>query len=117
MCLTAGVQCAAHGLAVTCGSAVATRGRCRRRVAIEFTHRSNHGTDGDQKGEQERERATPHDESSIHGAYSVARRSLRALTITETELKVIAALAMIGLSSRPNSGYRTPAATGTPNAL
>jgi hypothetical protein len=35
---------------------------------------------------------------------SFAWRSLNALTITETELKVIAALAMIGLSSRPKNG-------------
>jgi hypothetical protein len=31
-------------------------------------------------------------------------RSLSALAMTETELKVIAALAIIGLSSRPNHG-------------
>jgi hypothetical protein len=46
---------------------------------------------------------------------SLLRRS--ALAITETELKVIAALAIIGLSSRPKKGYRTPAATGTPTVL
>ena len=33
------------------------------------------------------------------------RRSRRALKITENELKVIAALAIMGLSSRPNHGY------------
>jgi hypothetical protein len=37
--------------------------------------------------------------------------------ITETELKVIAALAKIGLRSRPKNGYRIPAAMGTPRAL
>jgi hypothetical protein len=36
---------------------------------------------------------------------------------TDTELALIAALAMIGDSSRPNSGYSAPAATGTPSAL
>ena len=44
-------------------------------------------------------------------------RSLKAFAITETELKVIAALAIIGLNSRPNQGYRIPAATGTPATL
>jgi hypothetical protein len=37
--------------------------------------------------------------------------------MTETELNVIAALAIIGLRSTPNSGYSTPAATGTPSVL
>jgi hypothetical protein len=37
--------------------------------------------------------------------------------ITETELKVIAALAMIGERSKPKTGYNTPAAIGTPNML
>jgi hypothetical protein len=36
--------------------------------------------------------------------YSATRRRRSALPITDTELKVIAALAMIGLSSNPNSG-------------
>jgi hypothetical protein len=50
-------------------------------------------------------------------AHSGARRSRRALPITETELSAIAAPASMGLSSKPNTGYRTPAATGTPSAL
>ena len=36
--------------------------------------------------------------------YSSARRSRSAFTMTETELNVIAALAIIGLSSTPNDG-------------
>ena len=36
--------------------------------------------------------------------YRSARRNRSALPITETELKVIAALAIIGLSSSPNHG-------------
>ena len=40
-----------------------------------------------------------------------------ALTITDTELNVIAALAIIGLSRSPKIGYRTPAAIGTPNQI
>src|SRR2546422_519343 len=45
------------------------------------------------------------------------RRSRKALPMTETELNVIAALAIIGLSRIPNHGYSTPAAIGTPSAL
>jgi hypothetical protein len=37
--------------------------------------------------------------------------------MTDTELKVIAAAAIIGLRSSPTNGYRTPAAMGTPAAL
>lgn len=33
--------------------------------------------------------------------------------ITETELNVIAALAIIGLSNKPKNGYSTPAAIGS----
>jgi len=47
----------------------------------------------------------------------VARLSRSALAITDTELNVIAALAIIGLSNTPSTGYRMPAATGTPSAL
>lgn len=43
--------------------------------------------------------------------------SLSALAITETELRLMAALAIIGLSRIPNTGYSTPAAIGTPSAL
>ena len=44
-------------------------------------------------------------------------RSRSEFAITETELKLIAAAAIIGLSSNPKNGYSTPAATGTPRAL
>ena len=37
--------------------------------------------------------------------------------MTETELNVIAALAIIGLSRMPHHGYRIPAAIGTPATL
>ena len=43
--------------------------------------------------------------------------NLKEFAITETELKLIAAAAIIGLSKRPKAGYKTPAATGTPAAL
>jgi hypothetical protein len=37
--------------------------------------------------------------------------------MTETELKLIAAAASIGLKRIPKNGYRIPAATGTPSEL
>ena len=49
--------------------------------------------------------------------HSLTRRRRSALAITETELTLIAAAAIIGLSSTPKSGYSTPAAIGTPAAL
>ena len=49
--------------------------------------------------------------------HTISRRSLRALIMTDTELKLMAAAAMIGLKSRPKNGNRTPAAIGTPAAL
>src|SRR5690606_11794681 len=48
---------------------------------------------------------------------SRARRSRRLLPTTLTELNAIAALASTGLSSTPNAGYSTPAATGMPMTL
>lgn len=39
------------------------------------------------------------------------------LAITDTELKLIAAAAMMGDNNKPNQGYSTPAATGTPSEL
>ena len=50
-------------------------------------------------------------------AHNSTRRRRSALLITDTELKLIAALAIIGLSSTPKTGYSTPAAIGTPSAL
>ena len=44
-------------------------------------------------------------------------RSLSALEITETELKLIAVAAIIGLSKIPKNGYNNPAAMGTPSKL
>ncbi len=49
--------------------------------------------------------------------YSFTLLSLSALMITDTELKLIAAAAKIGLSRIPNLGYRMPAAIGTPSEL
>ena len=49
--------------------------------------------------------------------YSFTRFSLTAFSITDTELKLIAAAAMIGESNKPKNGYSTPAATGMPSTL
>ena len=46
-----------------------------------------------------------------------ARCKRSAFPTTETELKLIAAAAIIGLSKTPNHGYSTPAAIGMPRAL
>ncbi len=51
------------------------------------------------------------------GRYNATRRRRSALAMTDTELNVMAALAIIGLRSTPNTGYSTPAATGTPRTL
>lgn len=44
-------------------------------------------------------------------------RNRSEFVITDTELKLIAAAAMMGLSSHPKNGYRIPAAIGTPSEL
>ena len=48
---------------------------------------------------------------------SVAFRRRSALPMTETELRLIAALAIIGLSTMPSTGKSAPAAIGTPSRL
>jgi hypothetical protein len=53
----------------------------------------------------------------LNARYSLAFLSRSALVITDTELKLMAAAAMIGLSRIPNLGYSTPAAIGTPTEL
>ena len=49
--------------------------------------------------------------------YNSICRSRSAFEMTDTELNVIAALAIIGLSNNPVNGYSTPAAIGTPSRL
>ena len=44
-------------------------------------------------------------------------RNRNEFTITETELKLIAAAAIIGDNNSPKTGYNTPAATEIPNTL
>ncbi len=51
------------------------------------------------------------------GIHNLAARSRSAFVITETELKLMAAAAIMGFSSRPNAGKSTPAASGTPTTL
>lgn len=41
----------------------------------------------------------------------------KALPTTDTEDRLIASAAIIGLSNQPNTGYSRPAAIGTPSAL
>lgn len=48
---------------------------------------------------------------------SFVLRNLNAFVMTETELNVIAALAIIGDRSKPKTGNSTPAAIGTPTML
>ena len=60
----------------------------------------------------------PPDPASVptHGQ-SWTCRNRSEFVITETELKLIAAAATMGLSRRPKTGYSTPAAIGTPSEL
>src|SRR3569833_1631134 len=55
--------------------------------------------------------------STLFTLYSLSSRSLNALPITDTELRLIAAAAMMGLRSTPNTGYSAPAAIGIPITL
>ena len=48
---------------------------------------------------------------------NLTARRRSALVISDTELKLIAAAAIMGLSSSPKNGYRIPAAIGTPTEL
>ena len=49
--------------------------------------------------------------------HTFALRSRKALAITETLDRLMAAAAMIGESSKPVNGYSTPAAMGIPSVL
>jgi len=54
---------------------------------------------------------------SLFMIYNFTRFSLSELVITDTELKLIAAAAIIGDNSIPKKGYNTPAAIGIPAML
>ena len=104
MVVIAGVLVTAEGEPVMSWSRTVARGSRRRLLAIPLTDDPEHGCRREQKYQHQRQRAKPHDPSSIHALYSSTRRSLQAFPITDTELNVMAALAIIGLSSRPNHG-------------
>lgn len=53
----------------------------------------------------------------VWAGYKRAPRSRSAFPMTDTELKAIAALAIMGLRSSPTIGYAMPAAIGTPSVL
>jgi len=53
----------------------------------------------------------------VNSPYSFALRKRSALVITDTELKLIAVAAIIGDNKMPKTGYKIPAATGTPAEL
>ena len=70
-------------------------------------HRRGSGQGKRRRDDRQRLGPTRHDPSIPPGhprSHKSCRLSRRALAMTETELKVIAALAMIGLSSRPKTG-------------
>ena len=49
-------------------------------------------------------RTSAHPGASLHDSHSRTKRSRNALPMTETELKLMAAAAMTGLSRRPKAG-------------
>ena len=77
------------GVVAACGGPV--RNRCMTRWRCHASPRGGHG----------------------HGV----RPSRSALATTDTELRLMASAATIGLSRSPVAGYSTPAASGTPIAL
>jgi hypothetical protein len=71
----------------------------------------------DRDAEEDRPHLSDHEPRECTDTYSSMRRSRSALAMTDTELNVIAALAMIGDCRVWKTGYSTPAARGTPRAL
>src|SRR5438067_2099810 len=55
--------------------------------------------------------------SPMSGARIPCQRSRKALATTLTDDRAIAAAATMGDNKIPKTGYRAPAATGTPTAL
>jgi hypothetical protein len=78
-------------------------------VKGELLHRNNISTTHPSPGPVKTSRRPP--------LYNFTFRSLSEFPITDAELKLIAAAAIIGFSSSPNPGYKMPAASGTPSAL
>jgi hypothetical protein len=83
---------------------MATGRGCRWLIAVHCAYDSKQRGSREHQREHQRKGAKSHDSTSIHTPYSSTPRSLNALPITDTELNVIAALAIIGLSNRPNQG-------------
>jgi hypothetical protein len=123
-----------HHLVVMRSVDVRFSGRCLARIRAERLAQRSRGRSPPEDGYQQKARGASikaahassiarHEylfsERLSHsaGVHNAARLSLSALPITETELNVIAALAIIGLRSSPNHGYRIPAAIGTPARL
>src|SRR5688500_5551024 len=103
-------------------SGLGRRDRSGGRGADPAAHqrRRRYGRKQENHRQRERFEECSHLHASISPAirdHSSTRRSRSALPMTDTELKLIAAAAIIGDSSTPNSGYSTPAATGIPAAL
>lgn len=64
------------------------------------------------------ERDTPGPGTRLRRGHAQRRvLNRKALPTTDTEDRLIASAAIIGLSSQPNTGYSRPAAIGTPSAL
>ena len=53
----------------------------------------------------------------IYTTHKEILRNLNELAITETELKLMAAAAIIGDNKMPKNGYKIPAAIGMPKTL
>src|SRR5690606_22416432 len=93
--------------------------RARREVLLWPAGRRGDGTgrrgaDGGRRGRRDLAR-----DGGVSGRRQSMRtiRSRSALAITLTDDSAIAAAAMTGDSRMPKTGYRIPAATGTPAAL
>ena len=81
---------------------------CRRR-AEHGAHRPAHGKDREERQHGDADNPLPdkaHDTIIRRGAspHSVTRRRRNALPMTDTELMLIAAAAIIGLNSNPKNG-------------
>ena len=91
--------------------------RAEQPQADERADRDHHAEAGDLEGADPEQDGIDAGLRRTRRGQSASRRRRSALAITDTELNVIAALAIIGLSSRPKTGYSTPAAIGTPSTL
>ena len=88
-------------------------------VGILCIHRLRKNTEsGKQHQTQRRQTRSGHDILLFKRAVGLyTERNLSALLTTDTDDRLIARAAIIGLSTRPVNGNSTPAAMGTPSAL